>query len=86
MTYAKPLILGFLFGTAGMYLLAMLSLMFQPVEVLTGFLFAPGRFISATFVGSEGSNAAVVLLTLFNGALYAGVFALLSYLNRLRQR
>lgn len=78
--YAKPLILGFLFGTLGMFILAMLSLVLQPVEWATAILFAPGRFMSAQFAGPDGSNLEVALLTLFNGVFYAAFFLLVRWI------
>jgi hypothetical protein len=62
--------LGFLFGTGGMFLLAMLSLMFAAAERIANVFFIPGRYMAAQFVGPQGSNTEVFLLTLFNGILY----------------
>lgn len=78
-------ILGVLFGTAGMWILAMLSLVFQPIELLTGPLFAPGRWLSAQTAGADGSmgNLGVALLMGANGLLYGIVgFALHRLLAR----
>lgn len=73
---SKSLIYGFLFGTVGMFILAGLALIFQPVEIITDFLFAPGRYLAAQFAGPEGSNTEVLILTLLNGVVYALIFAL----------
>lgn len=72
-------ILGVLFGTAGMWILAMLSLVLQPVELLTAPLFWPGRWLSSLTAGDDGSmgNLGVALLMGANGLLYGGVGALL---------
>jgi hypothetical protein len=70
----RPLFWGFLFGTLGMFILAALSLLFAPIELIAMPLFVPGRFAASLFVGSEGSDAQVVLLTIFNGVLYALIF------------
>lgn len=68
---AKFALYGFGFGTAGLFILSMLSLMSPSVELLASPFFEPGRLASGLFAGSEGSDAEVVALTLFNGVLYA---------------
>lgn len=78
----KALIWGFVFGIVGMYVLAMLSLIFAPIEAASGFLFAPGRYLSERFAGPGASNSEVVLLTLANGIFYAIIFYLISKLWR----
>jgi uncharacterized membrane protein len=77
-TYWKPLVWGFLFGTVGMYALAMLSLMFQTAELITRPLFVPGRYLSERFAGAEGSTLEVLLLTFANGLFYALLFLLIA--------
>jgi len=81
-TYKKPLVWGFLFGTLGLYVLAFFALMIPFVETISGFLFAPGRFLASQFAGSDGTTSEVVLLMLANGILYAAVFALIAKLRR----
>lgn len=65
---------GFLFGALGLYVLAALSLISQVFELIFVPLFTPGRTMSALFVGSEGSNLDVLLLSVFNGLFYALIF------------
>jgi hypothetical protein len=72
--YLMSFILGFLFGTAGMYLLAMLSLLFVAAEGIADVFLAPGRYMAEQFAGPQGSDTEVLLLTLFNGILYGLVF------------
>lgn len=62
---------GFAFGVAGMWILAALSLVFQPIEMVSGPLFWFGRWL-ATFIEHEGSvgTAGTVLLFAANGVLY----------------
>jgi hypothetical protein len=62
---------GFLFGTIGLYMLAILSLMSQTFEMISGPFMAPGRLAAELAVGPNGSDAAVLALTLFNGVFYA---------------
>lgn len=76
----KYFIIGFLFGALGLYVLSALSLALPFFEVVAGPLFWPGRFLSETFVGSEGSDIVVLLLTLFNGVFYGLVFAIVGFL------
>jgi hypothetical protein len=47
-------VLGALFGTVGLWILAMLSLVLQPVELLAGPLFSFGRWL-AGFLAPDGS-------------------------------
>jgi hypothetical protein len=75
-SYFISFMLGFLFGTVGMYLLAMLSLIFVPAERIANVFFIPGRYMAEQFAGPQGSNIEVLLLTLFNGILYGLVFAI----------
>jgi len=70
----KMLIWGFIFGTAGLYILAILSLAIPFVENAASFLFGPGRFLAEKFAGTEGSNVEVLLLTLANGVIYSLIF------------
>jgi hypothetical protein len=76
---SKHAVLGFLFGTIGIFALSSLSLVSHIFEVVLSPLFWPGRFMAATFVGASVSNTQVLLLTLFNGVLYAVIFALIGY-------
>jgi hypothetical protein len=75
-SYFISFMLGFLFGTGEMFLLAMLSLMFAAAERIANVFFIPGRYMAAQFVGPQGSNTEVFLLTLFNGILYGLIFAI----------
>ncbi len=64
-------ILGFLFGTIGIWVLAMLSLALPPVEMVSSLFFLPGMWL-AQFLEHDGSlgSGGVTMLMLFNGALY----------------
>jgi prepilin signal peptidase PulO-like enzyme (type II secretory pathway) len=70
-------LLGFFFGTVGLYLLAMVSLMTPILEFLVSPLFFPGRWLGGQIGGADGSTGEVILLTLFNGILYALLFVLI---------
>lgn len=72
-TYKKGLIGGFLFGTIGVLLIAMFSMMSPLIEtVATPFLW-PGRFMAAYAAGSGQSLSSwmVAMLYIFTGAFYA---------------
>lgn len=68
---------GFLFGTIGLYILAMLSLMHPFIELIASPLMYPGRSLGSFIGGADGSTGEVLLLTLFNGVLYAFLFVLI---------
>jgi hypothetical protein len=67
-------IIGFLFGSFGLYVLALLALIFPFFEALGSILFAPGRILARMLLGSNGSSLDVLLLTIANGILYAILF------------
>ena len=84
-TTFKHGLFGFLFGTLGMFAFSALSLLSQTFEAISAPLFLPGRYLSATFVGSQGSDLAVAILTISNGILYAVIFMFIGMmLRRLR--
>lgn len=64
-------LLGFLFGIVGIWIVATLSLMFTPVELLTQPLFWVGRF-AASLIESNGTvgTLGTVFLFLVNGVFY----------------
>lgn len=68
---------GFLFGTIGLYILAMLSLMHPLFERLASPVMYPGRLLGERIGGADGSTGEVIILTLFNGLLYAFLFILI---------
>lgn len=73
-TYKKPAIWGFLFGTVGLYILAFFALALPFVESLTNFLYAPGRFLASQFAGPDGSTLEVILLIVANGLVFSAIF------------
>lgn len=78
----KSFLLGFLFGTAGLYVLSALSLVFSVVEKVSTPLMWPGRYAAELFAGTEGSDFEVVILIIGNGVLYGLAFLLLAKLFR----
>lgn len=77
-TYRRGLLWGFVFGTFGLWVLALLALALQPVEILTNILFVPGRWFASVLAPSgSGSTLVSVAGMLFNGVLYALLGALL---------
>lgn len=85
-TTFKHGLFGFLFGTLGMFAFSALSLLSQVFEFISAPLFWPGRFLAATFVGSEGSDLAVAMLTISNGILYAIIFIVIGMFVRRSKR
>ncbi len=65
------LISGFLFGTIGIFLLALLSLMFPLMEMLTAPLLLPGKFFASMLAGSSATTPMVLFLYLLTGVFYA---------------
>lgn len=68
---------GFVFGTIGLYILAMFSLMHPLFELFANPLLYPGRWLGTFIGGADGSTFEVILLTFFNGLLYAFLFVLI---------
>lgn len=75
---SKSAVIGFLFGTVGIFALSFLSLISQVFEVAFSPLFWPGRTIAAMFVGSSANDTQVLLLTLCNGVIYAILFVVIA--------
>jgi hypothetical protein len=68
----KGLIWGFLFGTVGIFLIALLSLMTPIVEIISMPFLMPGRYFSSLITGgSDASDIQVALLYLCTGIFYA---------------
>lgn len=64
-------LLGFLFGIPGLWLLSLLSLLFQWAEAAFRPLFEPARALAAWMVrDGSANNLEVLVLFLFNGVLY----------------
>lgn len=68
---------GFLFGTVGLYAIAMLSLLTPAIEFLATPLMNPGRWLASIIGGPDGTAGEVIILTLFNGVVYAFLFILI---------
>lgn len=76
----KGAIIGFLLGTVGVWLMAMLSLVWLPAELIT----AP-FFILTRWLGQFSQNA--VLLLLINGLIYSAIgTAIQGAIRRWRKR
>jgi hypothetical protein len=81
--YKAGLILGFLFGTIGLFLLTFLALTVPYADAILSPLYAPGRFVAGVLTGGgDGTDALVAVLYLFNGLLYAVVGAMIQRLAR----
>lgn len=65
------LIGGFLFGTVGIFLIALLSLMLPIVELLATPFLLPGKFFAAVLAGPSASTPMVLFLYLCVGIFYA---------------
>ncbi len=81
-TYHKGLILGFLFGTVGVFLLALLSLIHPIFEITVSPLLWPGRFFASILAGSSASTPIVIVLYLCTGVFYAIIGLLLQIIAR----
>lgn len=80
-SYKKGFIIGALFGTVGVFVLALLSLMFPVAEVLAYPFLWPGKFFSSLLVtGNTVSISMVTLLYLCTALLYAIIGMLLQML------
>jgi len=73
---------GFLFGAIGLYALAALSLISPILEKMAAPFLYPGRWLSLLVAGTDGSVVEVILLTLFNGILYAAIFVLVAIIAK----
>lgn len=71
---------GFFFGTAGLYMLAGLSLVSTIFETVAKPLLYPGRFAAAIFAGADGSGVEVTALLFFSGIFYALLFVVIGAL------
>jgi hypothetical protein len=75
MTYIKQnligIIGGFIFGTLGIFLLAVLSLALPFMEIISMPFLLPGRYLAAMIAGPSASTATVLLLYLLVGIFYA---------------
>lgn len=71
-TYRVGLVAGFLFGTVGVFLLALLALWSSAVETMISPFLWPGRWM-ASVIARDGmlSSWTVTLLYLLSGAFYA---------------
>lgn len=61
---------GFVFGTLGLGLLAMLALALRVFEYIGAVFFAPGRFAASLLTGSAAGDGTVALLFFFSGLFY----------------
>ena len=83
----KGALIGFLFGVAGIWILAMLSLALAPLEYLTAPFFLPGRFFASLLIrDGSGSSLESALLFLLSGLFYALVGAGIQLLARRLRR
>jgi len=65
------LIAGFLFGTVGIFLLALLSLMFPLMELIASPFLLPGKMFAAALTGPSASTVMVLFLYFCTGIFYA---------------
>lgn len=65
---------GFFFGTVGLYVLAMLSMVSSITETLVAPLMWPGRLLASLIANPDATSLEVSVLTLGNGIFYAIVF------------
>lgn len=79
--YRLGLIIGFLFGTVGMWIMAALSLMSHVAELLSVPFFALSRGIAGIIVtGDSAGTGTVILLYLITGVIYAAIGVLIQWI------
>lgn len=76
-SFGKGALIGFLFGTVGLWIIAALSLAIPYVELAARIFLLPGRYVAGLLFESSIATWGVVLLFLFNGLLYATIGALI---------
>ena len=78
---------GFLIGTLGFFLLSLLSLAIEPIEIMVQPLFFPGRLVSQMIVptGIASTQTSTLLFTL-NGILYGLLGMFIHYLRKIATR
>lgn len=69
--YKRGIIYGFLFGTLGVFLLALISLISPIAEMIATPFLWPGRFLASIMTGDTASTWMVLLLYLMTGIMYA---------------
>jgi hypothetical protein len=69
--YRAAFLWGFLFGTVGLFAIAVLSLIFAPFEILAAPVLQPGKWMAAVLArdGNAGTGT-IILLYLFTGCFY----------------
>jgi hypothetical protein len=82
----KHALWGFLFGSLGLFVLAMVSMLAAPLETLFAPLFWFGRQLSVAFVGPVGSDLDTALVALANGVFYAAIFVGIGQIRRVLRR
>lgn len=80
--YGKGFAAGFLFGTVGVFVLALLSLMHPLFETVAGPFLLPGRMLAAAIAGTSASSWTVAGLYLFTGLLYGCAGVIVQYAVR----
>jgi hypothetical protein len=83
-SYWKGASSGFLFGTLGLWLFALLALITSFFELVGEVFFAPGRLLVTQLFGSSATTPQVLFLFLVNGILYALIGVGVQYLWRKR--
>lgn len=79
-------LIGFLFGTIGLWLLALLGLMLRVFELLGALFLAPGRWLASLVAGESASTGTVVALFLAVGVFYAAIGAVVELAYRKLRR
>jgi hypothetical protein len=76
---SKAEVIGFLFGVVGLFILAALALIVPFFEMILAVLAAPSRAFGLLINGPDGSTLEIIILSLFNGILYALIFRVIAY-------
>ena len=75
---SRSFVWGFLFGTVGLLILSVLSLISPFFEFWLDFLASPSRVIGQYIDGPGGSSAEIIILMAVNGFLYGSLFRLIT--------
>lgn len=81
-SYGKGFATGFLFGTVGIFVLALLSLMHPLFEAVAVPFLVPGRLLASAVAGDQASTSVLIILYVATGLLYGCAGALVQHAVR----
>jgi hypothetical protein len=75
-------VIGCVFGTIGVFAIALVSLLSADLEFLLQPFLLPGRFFAGLLASNSASNSVIILLYLLTGLFYGIVGALIQDIHR----